>query len=649
MTRDISIALYRYLCLNIVGREDYVKQSRMMTTVRDNLTCNGDITVVTSGSFGEGLDMRGSDLDMMYVFKKVEVYGYIKPCFNQNVTYFSMDRDAVNPGFTQLQLRVEHSSSLPWFKYCEKRSGKYYLSSALYKQDLLIMDKTNVIHGPCISDEYGMCDSVSSLHCKTWITPAVQWITRPNNSWPNSKTKQSIIEHGVLFVPIGVKGSPNENIEWRISFSVGEKLLINTFTYIQLFCYALLKIILKDLISIYSECKDLLCSYFLKTIMFWISEEQPQSIWKPENLISCFTRCFRRLLYCVKYSLCVHYFIPENNMFENRIEGRARELLLEKLYTLNSYGWRCILFSDQISNFDVSIWSSPSKTETLNLYEVEKVLFSNLVGLANTIFRQGSEKLEKSVFKRKIYQAIIFKKPFVKYLYTYYISMMCSVQAQSIQLNCSNNSNKYLYKQFTSCVSILLQNIYHDAVSGWLMIASFFYKTKQYHKALHIISYSLSKCDMKKLCAHMCIPDLHVKLIDFILFHKKSFVYLLKIMFVDVLIFQKNSELIPDELQMEVGSEIYRAPSTAYASFLNFLCHYHLNNTKQCYDSLQDLQLVIKESYLIADRINKAQAYNLLGIIFTLLRVSKSARKAFLRSVNFLPDPLLNSSVRRYC
>lgn len=154
---------------------------------------------------------------------------------------------------------------------------------------------------------------------------------------------------------------------------------------------------------------------------------------------------------------------------------------------------------------------------------------------------------------------------------------------------------------------------------------------------------------MKKVCAHMCIPDLHVKLIDFILFHKKSFVYLLKIMFVDVLIFQKNSELIPDELQMEVGSEIYRAPSTAYAYFLNFLCHYHLNNTKQCYDSLQDLQLVIKGSYLIADRINKAQAYNLLGIIFTLLRDSKSARKAFLRSVNFLPDPLLNSSVRRYC
>lgn len=106
MTRDISIALYRYLCLNIVGREDYVKQSRMMTTVRDNLTCNGDMTVVTSGSFGEGLDMRGSDLDMMYVFKKVEVYGDIKPFFNQNVTYFSMDRDAVNPGFTQLQLRV---------------------------------------------------------------------------------------------------------------------------------------------------------------------------------------------------------------------------------------------------------------------------------------------------------------------------------------------------------------------------------------------------------------------------------------------------------------------------------------------------------------------------------------------------------------
>ncbi|XP_052078044.1 nucleotidyltransferase MB21D2-like [Mytilus californianus] len=161
------------------------------------------------------------------------------------------------------------------------------------------------------------------LHCTTWISQASQWITRSNNSWPSYNVKQSILKHGVLFVPIGVKGSPKEDIEWRISFSVGEKFLINTLTH--------------NIIGIYTECENLLCSYFLKTIIFWISEELPQSIWKPENLIHCFMRCFRRLIYSVDYSVCLHYFIPENNMFENKIEGRAREILLEKLYTLHIY------------------------------------------------------------------------------------------------------------------------------------------------------------------------------------------------------------------------------------------------------------------------------------------------------------------------
>jgi hypothetical protein len=57
--------------------------------------------------------------------------------------------------------------------------------------------------------------------------------TRPNTSWPSSELKSKIIDHGILFVPIGCKGSKNEDIEWRLSFSVGEKLLIYSFTHVQ--------------------------------------------------------------------------------------------------------------------------------------------------------------------------------------------------------------------------------------------------------------------------------------------------------------------------------------------------------------------------------------------------------------------------------
>ncbi|XP_076072060.1 cyclic GMP-AMP synthase-like receptor 2 [Mytilus galloprovincialis] len=230
----------------------------MTSNVRDNITNVKDSVVITSGSFGEGIEMEGSDLDIMLRF---------------------------------------------------------------------IEDLYSVIHGPCITDRKGIMDFAFCLHNKSWVNPANQWVTRPTNSWPAAEVKRDIIDHGVLFVPIGVKGSNNEEIEWRLSFSVGEKLLIYTFSHTQLLCYVLLKILLKDVINIYS--KALLCSYFLKTIIFWVSEELQPSVWTPEHLIPCFMKCFRRLIYCVNYSVCPHYFIPENNLFENKIEGIEQQVFTQ--------------------------------------------------------------------------------------------------------------------------------------------------------------------------------------------------------------------------------------------------------------------------------------------------------------------------------
>ena len=124
-----------------------------------------------------------------------------------------------------------------------------------------------------MSDKDGIIDTALALQSRQWISIANQWIARYNSSWPSSDVKSHIIEHGVLFVPIGSKGSKNEHIEWRISFSVGEKLLIYSFTQTQLLCYALMKIFIKDVVNRDSRCKDLICSFYIKNIIFWVSEE----------------------------------------------------------------------------------------------------------------------------------------------------------------------------------------------------------------------------------------------------------------------------------------------------------------------------------------------------------------------------------------
>ncbi|XP_076072043.1 uncharacterized protein LOC143043747 [Mytilus galloprovincialis] len=616
-----------------------------MNTVKDNFISSKDMITITSGSFGEGLEMRGSDFDVMHVSTSTEVIEDEKTRLHPSIL-LRMETDDVKPGFTQLVLK---SNSFQIFQHCEVHNGKHYVSSTLFKHYLLDNKDDEkddyIIHGPCLADKAGQFDSLFCFQCKTWISQASQWISRSNNSWPSYNVKQSILKHGVLFVPIGVKGSPTEDIEWRISFSVGEKMLVSTFTHAQLLCYALMKILLKDVIASYTECADLLCSYFVKTIIFWVSEELPKSVWKPENLIDCFMHCFSRLIYCVNYSVCLHYFIPENNMFEYKIEGRTREILLNKLYTLQSYGWRCVLFSDQLSNFHVSIRMNHIKPHKLHAIEVAKTLSSKLTFISNVLKEPYAKKTTYS-YKRKIHQIVCCDQTSLKYIYTYYLSVSCARFAQAIPLD-STRSNKHQYKQYNSCLCNLLQNVYHDSVSGWLMIASFFYKTKQYNKALHILEYSLSKCTPEKLYYFMDMSDSHYQLLELKSFQEKSIVRLWKTMLVDFIKFDRNSCLIPNELQMEVENGPCNISSIVYAYFLKLLCHYHFNDVRQYQDCLTTL-ILVADTYCI-EKIEEFQVryYNILGIAFQLLGDHNAARIAFKQSFEISPSHIFNTSYKR--
>jgi hypothetical protein len=61
--------------------------------------------MITSGSSGEGLDMKGSDLDFMLVFKDVNVYEDINSArLNSAETCVVMEMDDTKLGFSRLRL-----------------------------------------------------------------------------------------------------------------------------------------------------------------------------------------------------------------------------------------------------------------------------------------------------------------------------------------------------------------------------------------------------------------------------------------------------------------------------------------------------------------------------------------------------------------
>lgn len=178
--QNASVALYNYMCQNIVGSEEHVKTIRIMNNVRDNLQSDNRCTLITSGSVGEGLKLRGSDLDLMKVIKDIKVCEDTNVYF-EKTTNFIVETEDTQPGYTQL--RLVYTDDQQNLNDCEKVANDYYFSNFSVKQQCASLNFPTV-HGPCLTNKSGSCDIAFSLHSKYWIKTANKWITRSNNSWP---------------------------------------------------------------------------------------------------------------------------------------------------------------------------------------------------------------------------------------------------------------------------------------------------------------------------------------------------------------------------------------------------------------------------------------------------------------------------------
>ena len=189
-------------------------------------------------------------------------------------------------------------------------------------------------------------DCAHCLHSPFWLSQARRCIQRIYASgWPSHDKLREIVKNCYNAVPISSKTphfSEAVDMEWRISFSLAEKTLIHAMNHHQFLCYGLLKMFLNEVIEKTEGIEDLLCSYFLKTAMFWeITESRSAQI--NCNLLFLFWNCLRRIISWVRVGYCPSFFIQENNMFSGKIEGQNQELLLHHLYIFLNEGYSCLL------------------------------------------------------------------------------------------------------------------------------------------------------------------------------------------------------------------------------------------------------------------------------------------------------------------
>ncbi|XP_052722324.1 uncharacterized protein LOC128193107 [Crassostrea angulata] len=338
--QHMSESMFVGMC-ELVGTSKQVairRETQDIIGMIHTLVCDGVIKM-TSGSYKEGFRLKGSDKDTMFLPNNHRVIMDMSQSeyYNTaNTTLILSDISDSPPGFTLLQLltpsRVREVQSA-----CVIMNDKVFISSSTFIQlACSVRVPFFTVHGPCGSGsmEGTEYDHAVCFVCDFWPPSASSWMDRCH-SWPGQEVVNDIVRSGCHFVAIGHPSGPHEHEEWRISFSRAEYKLVYSMNHSQFLTYGLLKLFLKEVINQQTkETNRLLCSYHIKTSVFWALQQNTLPHLCPQNFLAGFWVCFKLLLKWVYEGICPNFFIPQNNMFVSKVHGSAQNRLFLQLHEL---------------------------------------------------------------------------------------------------------------------------------------------------------------------------------------------------------------------------------------------------------------------------------------------------------------------------
>ena len=278
--------------VSVVGCEMNIRIRQNMFLINDKIynKAHTEKTQVSSGRLAECLYLPGSDIDVMFLLNCVRVIQNVQH-MNLSARYSTFLAEDVMecPGFTRLRLIAEgyHKYIFTSPECLIETINGIFLSNISFICIFIenVNYSKNSEHGPCLSKKDETWNIAYCVHLHTWSRQAERWIYRHRPChWPPGIVIDEIINYGCILVPIGPKEVENNELLWRISFSMAEKQLSHAMNYTQFICYALLKLSLKNIIDRNDKVKRLLCSYFMKTALFWLSEEILTNAFQLQNV-----------------------------------------------------------------------------------------------------------------------------------------------------------------------------------------------------------------------------------------------------------------------------------------------------------------------------------------------------------------------------
>ncbi|XP_061190081.1 uncharacterized protein LOC133197920 [Saccostrea echinata] len=461
-------------------------------------TCH-DTVEMRSGSHKEGFRLEGSDIDVMKWPTNETVIWDLSQSFYYNryrKTLILCDCSDSPPGYTLLYI-LSGSLNGIIVRDCVGRniSSSEYRQSFYYASFLVHSNPLMHMHGPCVTKTHGKLefDYAYCLASDFWPPSASSWIDR-SHSWPPSHIVDDIVKSGCHFVAVGHKLGRHEHNEWRISFSLAEQKLVYVMNHCQFLTYGLLKLFLRRIINNGSGDEDkLLCSYHIKTSVFWAIQQNIIPHWCPQNLLKCSWVCFKLILKWVYEGVCPNFFIPSNNMFIGNIYGEAQNVLFIKLYELYTKGIKSLLDTLFIMSCNACI--DILRNPRLSICTDENTLISEIdfdVNLFGEI--SGNESLTVIDLQSCMLYLLAIEEMINSPLTQYQVIVLQKVTGSILQklafilhMDTCTQGNKFIYRADKISCHILKFAAKFGCISDLLYIAMYYYKTFRYMKALAII------------------------------------------------------------------------------------------------------------------------------------------------------------------
>nr|XP_022304744.1 uncharacterized protein LOC111111867 isoform X2 [Crassostrea virginica] len=615
--------------------------------VRRRLADNDSIITMGSGSRREGFSLKGSDVDLMFwpnnhrVIWDMSQFEYY---YTANKTLILSDSSESPPGFTSLVLLTPTTDRKIQLS-CVPMNDILYISSSLFRQHSQIhLFPGSIVHGPCESGELlgGIeYDFAWCVACDFWPPSASSWIHRCH-SWPCREVVDDIVRNGCHFVPIGHPEGLHKHDEWRISFSMAEHKLVHSMNHCQFLTYGLLKIFLKEVIDKQSnETKKLLCSYHMKTVIFWVIQQNVVPLWCPQNLLAGFWVCFKLLLKWVYEGICPNFFIPQNNLFLSKVHGSVQMSLFLQLHGLYEKGLVCLLQSSSIKSYIFYVLYNPrlsictNEDRMMSECDHDIELFNAITDASNTRYLNSCIKVlhivgQMTESPRTQYQVLTLQKN---------TSEILQIMAFTLRnMYTITGLNKQMYIADKMSCHMLKLAVKFGCLSDVMYIAMYYCNTFRYREALHITEIIKVKLAQPGLMYNSHVNhERYTEAVGGQSFSTK----MRQAVAVDIKHYRGicyiNELTLEQQCGPPYGDDIFFIPLLVVLHFVEFLCYRHIDTTL-AHAALEELQVLVHHDQgVFVPEHHRDISWEILGICHQMTGNLQAALDSYQQSLTQFP------------